>query len=140
MRDLTAPLDTSPFAPGRYDDLAERIEYSGSWRPDLQFPESSDQSVTYSDTPGNRFRITFTGRAITYLFTKAVNRGIADVTIDGRPQARINQYSAQTLWQSKYRFGGLTSGIHTLEVQVSGEKDPSSNGVFVDLDAFVVEP
>ncbi|MCU1337258.1 MAG: glycosyl transferase, family 2 [Bryobacterales bacterium] len=140
MRDLTTPPDTSPFSTGRYDDLDERVEYSGAWRPDLQFRQSSDQSITYSDTPGNWFRISFTGRAITYVFTQAANRGIAKVIIDGRPQARINQYSAQTQWQSMRRFGGLALGTHTLEVRVSGEKDPLSGGLFVDLDAFVVEP
>jgi hypothetical protein len=86
------------------------------------------------------FRIAFNGRAITYMFAEAVNRGIAEVSIDGRPQARINQYSPQTQWQSSRRFGGLGPGAHTLEVRVSGEKDPRSAGIFVDLDAFDVEP
>ena len=141
MRDVSAPQDTSAFAPGRrYDDLEERIVYTGSWLHDLQFPESSGQSITYSDTPGNRFRITFTGSAITYVFTQAANRGIAEVSLDGRIQARINQYSPQTVWQSMRRFGGLNAGVHTLEVRVSGEKDPQSAGLFVDLDAFEVEP
>ncbi len=141
MRDVSATSDTSPFAPGRrYDDLEGRITYSGSWLHDLQFPESSGQSITYSDTPGNRFRITFTGSAITYVFTEAANRGIAEASIDGGIQARINQYSPQTSWQSKRRFGGLNPGTHTLEVRVTGEKDPRSAGAFVDLDAFEVEP
>jgi Dolichyl-phosphate-mannose-protein mannosyltransferase len=132
---------TSPFVPGRrYDDLEAQVEFSGDWWQDLQFPESSGQSLTYSATPGSWFRISFTGSAITYVFTQALNRGIAEVRIDGRIQARINQYSPQTLWQSTRRFGGLNPGVHTLEVRVSGEKDPRSAGVFVDLDAFEVEP
>jgi hypothetical protein len=140
MRDASAPPDTSPFAPGRYDDVEERIEYSGSWFHDLQFPESSGQSITYSDATGNAFRIAFTGRAITYVFTQAANRGMAEVSIDGHATARIDQYSTQTVWQSMRRFSGLTPGLHTLEVRVSGEKDPRSAGAFVDLDAFDVEP
>ena len=141
MRDPSATPDASPFAPGRrYDDLEERIEYSGPWHRDLQFPQSSGQSLSYSETPGSSFRIAFTGSAITYVFTLASNRGIAEVTLDGHTQARINQYSAQTMWQSRRRFDGLNPGLHTLEVRVSGEKDPRSAGVFVDLDAFEVEP
>jgi hypothetical protein len=136
-----APPDPSPFAPGRrYDDLEERVRFSGSWLHDVQFPETSGQSITYSETPGNAFRIAFTGSAITYVFTRAANRGIAEVWIDGRRQSRINQYSPRTLWQSSERFGGLSPGDQTLEVRVSGEKDPLSAGVFVDLDAFEVEP
>lgn len=134
------PQDTSPFAPGRYDDLEERINFTGSWQPDFQFPETSGQSLTYSDTPGDSFRITFTGSALTYVYTQAANRGIAEITIDGGSKVRFNQYSHATNWQAARRFDGLKPGIHTLEVRVSGEKDPRSDGLFVDLDAFVVDP
>jgi hypothetical protein len=128
------------LAPGHYDDQDPRIEYKGKWWPDHQFPQSSGQSITYSDKPGDTFRIAFTGSAITYVFTRALNRGIAEVRIDGGPAVRINQYSPPTQWQEKQRFGGLSPGTHTLEVRVSGDKDPASGGLFVDLDAFEVEP
>jgi hypothetical protein len=128
------------LAPGHYDDQDQRVEYKGKWWPDRQFPQSSGQSITYSDKPGDTFRIAFTGSAITYVFTKALNRGIAEVKIDGGPAVRINQYSASTQWQEKQRFGGLSPGAHTMEVRVSGDKDPASGGLFVDLDAFDVEP
>jgi hypothetical protein len=140
-QDAPAPAETGPFAPGRrYEDLDARIAYTGSWFHDRQFPQSSGQSLTYSDKPGNAFDIAFTGSGITYVFTQAGNRGIANVTIDGQPQARINQYSREIQWQAKRRFEGLNPGVHTFEVRVSGEKDPQSAGKFVDLDAFEVEP
>lgn len=112
------------LAPGRYDDQDQRVEYKGKWWPDNQFPQSSGQSITYSDKPGDTFRIAFTGSAITYVFTRALNRGIAEVRIDGGPAVRINQYSAPTKWQEKQRFGGLSPGAHTMEVRVSGKKIP----------------
>lgn len=116
------------------------MEYKGKWWLDHQFPQSSGQSITYSDKPGDTFRIAFTGTAITYVFTRALNRGIAEVKIDASPAVRVNEYSAATQWQQKERFGGLSAGAHTMEVRVSGEKDPASGGLFVDLDAFEVEP
>jgi len=140
LRDVNALPDTAPIPPGGYDDLDTRIRYTGPWRPDLQFPETSGASLTYSDAPGAMFRITFNARGITYVFTEAANRGIAEVTMDGGPKVRINQYSSATHWQTTRRFDGLKPGVHTLEVRVSGDKDPLSNGLFVDLDAFVVEP
>ena len=127
-------------ASGRYDDQDQRVEYKGKWWVDHQFPQSSGQSITYSDKIGDTFRIAFTGSAITYVFTKALNRGIAEVKIDGGAAVRIDQYSASTLWQEKQRFGGLSPGSHTMEVRVSGDKNPASGGLFVDLDAFEVEP
>jgi len=128
------------LASGRYDDQDQRVEYKGKWWLDHQFPQSSGQSITYSDKPGDTFRIAFTGTAITYVFTRALNRGIAEVKIDASPAVRVNEYSAATQWQQKERFGGLSAGAHTMEVRVSGEKDPASGGLFVDLDAFEVEP
>ncbi len=128
------------LGPGHHDDQDQGVEYKGKWWPDHQFPQSSGQSITYSDKPGDTFRIAFTGSAITYVFTKALNRGIAEVKIDDGAAVRINQYSAATQWQAKQRFGGLSSGAHTMEVHVSGDKDPASGGLFVDLDAFEVEP
>jgi hypothetical protein len=127
-------------APGHYEDGDQKVEFKGKWWPDHQFPQSSGQSITYSDKPGDTFRFAFHGSAIIYVFTKALNRGIAEVRIDGGPPVRVNEYSLATQWQSKQRFGGLNSGDHTLEVRVSGEKDPASGGLFVDLDAFDVEP
>jgi len=140
LRDVHAPPETAPIPPGRYDDLDMRVQYIGPWRPDVQFPDSSAASLTYSDTPGAAFRITFTGRAITYVFTQAANRGIAEVTIDGGSKTRINQYSGTTNWQASQRFNGLKPGVHTLKVRVSGEKDAQSKGLFVDLDAFQIDP
>jgi hypothetical protein len=125
---------------GHYDDQDQRVEYKGKWWSDHQFPESSGQSITYSDKPGDTFRIAFTGSAITYVFTRALNRGIAEVRVDAAPAVRINQYSGPTKWQEKQRFSGLSAGTHTMEVRVSEDKDPVSGGLFVDLDAFEVEP
>ena len=132
--------ESAALAPGHYDDRDKKIEYKGSWWPDHQFPESSGKSITYSDKAGDTFRVAFTGSAITYVFTKALNRGIAEVKIDGGPPVQINQYLGPTEWQAKQRFGGLNPGPHTLEVSVSGKKDPASSGLFVDLDAVEVEP
>jgi len=140
-QEVPAQSTTGPFASGRrYDDREQGIEYKGSWWKDHQFPQTSGQSLTYSEKSGDEFRIPFTGSAITYVFTQAANRGIAEVKIDGVAQGRINQYAGQTKWQMVQRFGGLNPGTHTLEVRVTGDKDPKSAGIFVDLDAFEVEP
>jgi hypothetical protein len=140
-KEASRPPENTPFAPGRrYEDFEARIKYNGSWVHETKFPLTSSQSVSYSQKPGDNFQIAFTGSAITYIFTQAVNRGIAEVMIDGQPVDRISLYSLETVWQAKHRFGGLKPGTHTFEVRVSGEKDPHATGTYVDLDAFEVEP
>ena len=136
------PRDTSPFPPGAWDDLDRRIEYTGAWIHDSQFTQPLAGSVTYSSVPGDSLRLSFTGSAITYIFTKALNRGTALVLIDGKEQARIDMYSPETIWRSESVFPVPRSRArtHTLEVRVLENKDPASSGTYVDLDGIVVAP
>ncbi len=139
---VIAPRDNSPFPPGHWDDLDQRIEYAGAWIHDRQFAEPLAGSVTYSNVPGDSLRLSFTGSAITYIFTKALNRGIALVLIDGNERARIDTYSKDTVWRSERVFpaGRLGARTHSLEVRVLEKKNPASSGTYVDLDAIVVTP
>jgi len=136
------PRDTSPLPPGTWDDLDRRIEYTGAWIHDPQFTQPLAGTVTYSSVPGDSLRLSFTGSAITYIYTKALNRGIALVLIDGKEQARIDMYSPETIWRAETVFPVIRSraGGHTLEVRVLENKDPASSGTYVDLDGIVVTP
>jgi hypothetical protein len=137
---VAPPHQRTPALPGAYDDLDPEIEYTGAWLHDRQFRQASSSSVTYSNQPGDALRLMFDGNAITYVYTKALNRGFAEVNIDGQKRAELNLYSRQTLWQSHSQFGNLGAGPHTIEVRVVGKKDPRSSGYWVDLDRFVVSP
>jgi hypothetical protein len=136
------PRDNSPFPPGNWDDLDQRVEYTGAWIHDRQFAEPLAGSVTYSSVPGDSLRLSFTGSSITYIFTKALNRGIALVLIDGNERARIDTYSKETVWRSERVFTTARMGArtHTLEVRVLEKKNPASSGTYVDLDGIVVNP
>ena len=127
-----------PLPAGEWDDLDERIEFNGAWIRDRQFSETRNQSVSYSDVPGNWFRFRFTGSKVTYVFTEAANRGAAQVLIDDRPRGTIQMFSSGTHWQSSQTFDGLGPGVHTFEVRVLDRGNPQSSGGFVDLDGIVV--
>jgi hypothetical protein len=136
------PVETSraltAFPPGNYDDLDARIEYNGAWIHDPQFAQAANGSVTYCNIPGAWLRLAFQGSAITYVFTKAANRGIAQVSIDGIVQGRIDMYSAITQWRSQKTFTRLAPGVHLFEVRVLGEKNPAASQSFVDIDSISV--
>ena len=132
------PQDQAPVAPGIYDDLDPHIEFQGLWQHDLQFPQTAAHSVTYSNAPGDTFGLSFNGTAIAYVYTKASNRGMARIAIDGREPASINLYSRETQWQAQTVFGGLGAGPHRIEVRVLEEKDARSSDRYVDLDRFIV--
>jgi hypothetical protein len=129
---------TEGLPPGRWDDLDDRIEYLGRWVHDRQFPQSSGHSLTYSGDADDRFGFKFTGTKITYVYTKALNRGRALVLIDGHEAARIDMYAAEIQWQAQTVFEKLAGGTHTFEVRVLEDKDPRSAGRAVDVDGIVV--
>lgn len=134
-----------PPAPGAgtYDNFSPHISYNPlgwpyGWHHDTQFPQTSNQSLTYADQAGSSAQFTFYGGAISYVFTKAFNRGIANVYIDGQLAGTVDLYSPSTQWQQGAFFGGYSYGNHTIRIEVSGDKHPSSQGTFVDLDHFIV--
>ncbi|MFN8489283.1 MAG: hypothetical protein U0350_17000 [Caldilineaceae bacterium] len=81
---------------------------------------------------------TFTGSGLTSVFTKAYKRGIAYITIDGSDWGTLDLYSPSALWQQT-AFYPLSSGIHTIHVMVTGQKNAASSDYFVDLDRFIVQ-
>jgi hypothetical protein len=122
-----------------YDDTSERIEYSGHWVKDTQFQAASNGTLTYSNVPGDRLRFVFQGVGVTLLYTKAFNRGMADVLVDGALAGSLDMYSADVQFQRRAAFGPLKAGTHALELQVRASKNPKSSNYVVDLDAIEVQ-
>jgi hypothetical protein len=136
---LSKRPDIQPAGPGTYDDRDPVIDYTGAWLHDRQFKQASSGTITYSNVPGDSFRLFFSGTEIEYVYTKALNRGTAEVWIDRQKRASIDQYSESIQWRQSTVFSALASGPHTIEVRVTGDRNPRSSGFYVDLDAFVVK-
>jgi hypothetical protein len=136
------PISASQEAaapPGVYDDTDPRICLGGPWIRDPQFQEASHHTLTYSDILGASASLVFAGSAVTYLYTRASNRGIVEVSIDGQVKDQIDLYAAETLWQSHKKYEGLGPGRHVIQIRVTGRRNPQSAGRYVDLDELVVE-
>ena len=135
------PIRTQPAITakqGNYDDTDGAIVLRGEWEHGDRFEGAYGQTVAYTDTPGAEIVFAFQGSAVSYVFTKAPNRGIASVSIDGIPKGQYDLYSAGIHWQSRLTFDGLGPGRHVLEVRVTGERRRAAQGAFVDLDALEV--
>jgi hypothetical protein len=135
----SAAVPRDPVPPGRYDDADPRIALNAAWTRDTQFPDADQHTVSYSNIPGASASLAFHGNAITYMYTRASNRGIAEVWIDGVREDRLDLYSLRTVWRSQSRYDGLGAGEHIIEIRVTGERDPRATDCFVDLDGLAVE-
>jgi hypothetical protein len=124
--------------PGVYDDFDPSILLRGDWERADEFEQTFRHTVTFTDSPGAEIRFAFEGSELTYVFTRAANRGIAAVTIDGAAKGTIDLYSVDPEWQSSAVFRGLAAGRHLLVIRVTGERNAGSTGKYVDLDALKV--
>jgi len=116
--------------PGDYDDAHPAIQYSEGWDRDAQFAEARGHTISYSNRPGARARLAFTGSSITYLYTQAPNRGKAAITLDGVAQAMLDLHSPDVRWQQQKVYAGLSAGPHQLEIRVLDG--------YIDIDALLV--
>lgn len=125
--------------PGVYDDADPQIHLRKPWTHDPQFQDAFRHTLTYSDMPGASVSLAFRGGTITYVYTAARNRGIAEVLVDGQLKESLDLYAADTAWQTRRKYDGLGAGEHVIEIRVSGQRNPRAAGLFIDVDGFIVE-
>lgn len=125
--------------PGFYDDFDPALLFRGDWSKDRSFDGPDRHTISYTDIPGSEVEIVFEGKALSYVYTKAPNRGIASVTVDGVEQGPVDLYSARIEWGSRTRFCCFGPGRHAAVIRWTGRANPKSTGTFIDLDSFTVE-
>lgn len=122
--------DGPPATPGTYDDTDPRVVYTRAWNR-MRLAGPMHGTVTYANDPNARFRFSFIGTEVIYTYTKAFNRGKAEISIDGVSQGLVDLYSPSIVWQSSSRFTCRGPGPHTLEVKNAGK-------AFIDLDGIEI--
>lgn len=89
----------------------------------------------WSEQAGNTATFTFTGTRIALLSVRDTGNGIAALSIDGGPEQRVDFHgpirTGETL---QYLSPRLPQGTHTLQVRVTGERNPESGAAFVSID------
>jgi hypothetical protein len=124
------------LAAGYYDDDDPKLIYHGPWEHTKQYPKARGSSISYSTAIGGALEFSFVGRELTYVYTRAYNRGKASVNIDGEDVAIIDQYGPGIDWQIAKSWSGFSPGIHDVLIRVLPEKDPASEGFYIDVDAI----
>ncbi|NWF76914.1 MAG: hypothetical protein HXY53_10200 [Nitrospirae bacterium] len=121
------------------NDPSPSIDYVGTWNV-YNCSSCSDHALMYSNEIGARLNFSFDGTGISWIVTKAPILGKAKVYLDGSYLGMVDLYSPSPQWQVILRKTGLSSGSHTVGIEVSGQKNASSTGYYIDLDALQVLP
>jgi hypothetical protein len=140
-RERARALEARICRAGTYDDFDPRIRFRGGWtKDDSSSTGALSRTLTYSAEPGSEASFTFDGRALTYVYTKAWNRGIAEIAIDGVTRGFVDLYSPRIEWQRRVNYCCFAPGRHELTIRVTGRHRPGATASFVDVDALIVEP
>lgn len=113
--------------------------HGGGWT-NGEFDSAYGKSFKYSNIKGAYAEYTFKGSSISYIASKEFNRGYANIYLDGSLQDTVDLYAPKNSTKRQvevFTKGGLDPNVeHTIKVEVSGNKNPSSTGTYIDVDAF----
>lgn len=92
-----------------------------------------------SDEDGASAEYTFTGKAISVYTKSGGAAGVANIYLDGQKAATDDQYEGkETFGRMAFTRTFAESGTHTIKIERSGMKNPSSSGTNLNLDYFKV--
>jgi beta propeller repeat protein len=126
--DAQAPV---PVGAGTYEEDDAAISYSGTWHA-WSDGNASGGALVYTNAPGASATLTFTGRQIKLVFTRYVNRGNVEITIDGGAPVLFSQYNSTLSYQSEWASPILAQGTHTVTFSHPGGDH------YIDIDAIMV--
>jgi 1A family penicillin-binding protein len=128
------PTPTNPphaFGPGNYAYSNQAIVYSDGW--------TFTGVVARSSVPGATAALTVVGaQSFVVTILAGQYRGIGNVLLDGRVVGRFDGYKPTQRNLVEGPYGLPDRGVHTITVQVTGNKNSSSSGPLVALVNIVV--
>ena len=133
------PTTTPTPVPVKIDDDHAAVAYGGTWTDDNNFAPDYLSTRHYTNSADAYSQFSFTGTRIQWLGEKDVNRGYANIYIDGAFETTVDTYNSSEVNQLVlYEKGGLSNGSHTIKIVCSGtQKNPSSSNYYLTIDAYV---
>lgn len=122
-----------------FEENDPAITYTGIWS-NYACALCNAGGAKISNTTGAKADFSFNGTGIKWIVAKGPMMGKARVYLDGVNMGLVDLYSPTLKYQVILPKTGLTPGNHTLTLEVSGQKNTSSTGYYIDIDAFEVVP
>ena len=128
--------NTQALAGGVYNDTA--FAYNGNWSVSSG-TEKYNGDDHYSSSAGATATLAFSGQQVELSGAIAGHHGIAAIKIDDSAETLVDLYAATRQDQAVvYVSPVLAKGIHTLQVRVTGNRNPQSAGMVVAIDRLRV--
>jgi hypothetical protein len=124
------------FQVGMVQENSSAISYAGLFSLDA-VAGSSGGNVRWSRTAADSATLTFTGRSVAFV-TDLGTRGKLRISVDGERLSEIDLYAYAPFPAWIPVAYNLTSGTHTVTVNVLGTSNGASGEPRIDIDAFVV--
>jgi IPT/TIG domain len=134
-------LGTLPQAPvvNRYQQADARLSFTGTWTVSSA-ASASGGSFRFANASGASVIAPFTGTSLSWLAKKSPVYGKAKVTVDGAAESStVDLYDTATRYQqSVWNTGKLTSGLHWVKIEWTGDKNASATNTNISMDAVDV--
>jgi hypothetical protein len=127
-------------AAGRVEETDASLVFSGRWYPNANPAHSGGTAVLAMDA-GFRITINFKGTGVSWIGYRDEWSGMARVYLDGEAKTTIDNYQSPSVARAVlYNIGGLSTGPHSLTIEVTGTRNSSAKAAWVWVDAFDVVP
>ena len=138
IKNETIPSNSVTLNVGTYQEDNSALVYTGTWKSRTS-NDYDNNALKLGTATNSAVEFTFNGTSFEWYGTKANNRGIATVYIDGKEVKSVDAYASSTAFkQLLYKSDTLSSGTHTAKIVASGSKNPLSSNIQIDLDKIVI--
>ncbi len=117
--------------PNRHSHRSARFSGDG-WR--------ESEAFRYNDRPGASVAFEFQGTGVRWIGFRFDDAGIAEVRIDDRMVAQVDQNGPRRDEPFEWRKEGLPAGVHRLTIIITETKAAASKGRFINITGFEVMP
>jgi hypothetical protein len=142
-KSVTATFNSEGGGGGDYIRVEQddgSVGYAGTWFPLNNVVLSGGTAVQAMDA-GSVATFTFNGTSARWIGYKDQWSGIARVYVDGVLQGEIDTYDPDNVPQQiMYTTPSLSSGTHTLTIEVTQTRNGASSGFWIWVDAFEYVP
>ena len=122
----------------RFDYNDPRITYTGTWYPNTNSLEIGGSATLTNLERLPQANVVFDGTGITWIGVSDGYSGLCYVTLDGVQTVvdTSNAASATHYQQALFTAQGLTAGLHRLTIEVIHQRDSTTQGSWVWVNAF----